>query len=118
MSKDQDDFNPLKGYWIVAGAVDKVFSTAVGDYVPISDPTYVAWLATGLKPRKTPSETTLANVLTRYSLRPVNASVLAAYQTAKASALDQIQFRMLFNHENRIRALNSQAPMTQQQFLS
>jgi len=34
-------------YWVVAGSTTEVYSSAAGDYVPVTDPTYVAWLDNG-----------------------------------------------------------------------
>jgi hypothetical protein len=109
-------FTPANWYWFVAGDQTRAFSSASGDYVPAADPTFQAWLAAGNNPTNIDSETSLGGVTNLP--RPVNANVLAAYQAAKASAVDQVIFRMLFDHENRIRALASQAPVTVQQFLN
>ena len=40
-------YNPNNHYWVVAGSASEVYSSAVNDYVPIADATYVAWLDNG-----------------------------------------------------------------------
>jgi hypothetical protein len=43
---------------------------------------------------------------------------LSSYQQAAASAVDLVELRLMFNHENRIRALEAKQPITQPQFLA
>lgn len=99
-------YNPNNWYWRVAGSTTQVYSSAVGDYVLISDPTYVAWLTSGGVPTNIDSEISLGAVLAQHLLRPVAAGVLDAYKTEQAGTIvTQVIFKVLFNHENRLRAI-------------
>jgi len=110
-------FDPKNNYWVVGGSATQVYSSAVGDYVQISNPTYVAWLAAGNQPTRIASEAELGEVLDPYSLRPVHAGVLDAYKDSQAKNLTIATIaKVAFNHENRIRALEGQSPYTANQF--
>jgi hypothetical protein len=93
-------------FWVVAGSLSFVFSSAIGDYLPITDPGYQAWVARGgvATPIDTPAN--LGAVLASALARPINAEVLDGYQSAQAqSVIVQTIFKLLFNHENRLRAI-------------
>jgi hypothetical protein len=114
-------YNPSDWYWAVGGDPTQVYSSARGVFVSIADAQFVAWKSKeGGSNRPTPIDTSvnLGAVLAPYRLRPTDSAVLAAYQQAAASAVDLVQLRLMFNHENRIRALESKAPITQPQFLA
>ena len=97
--------NPADWYWIVNGSATQVYSSATGDYVPVTDPAYVAWKATGKAASKIGSEAALGAYLVTYTQRPTAANVLDAYQDTQAGTIiTQAIFKILFNHENRIRA--------------
>lgn len=99
-------FNVANWYWTVGGDLTKVYSSKVGDYVLVSDVTYVAWLDAGGIPTVIDSEVSLGQVLAQNSNRPVNASVLDAYQASQADeVLLHKLFKIAFNHENRLRAV-------------
>lgn len=99
-------YTPANWYWVVAGSATQVYSSASGGYVPVSDATYAAWLATGRNPTRIASEAELGEVLAAHGLRPVAAGVLDAYKDAQAGGVvAAVAFRVLFNHENRIRAI-------------
>ncbi len=40
-------YNRSNWYWLVAGNTTQVYSSATGAYVPSTDATYEAWLASG-----------------------------------------------------------------------
>jgi hypothetical protein len=110
-------YNPKDWYWIVAGSATHVYSSANGDYVPVSDETYQAWLAAGGAPTRIASEDELAEVLAPYQIRPAAATVLDKYKDAHARRLTvEIVAKVQFNHENRIRALEGRQAVTPQQF--
>lgn len=112
-----DTYNPANWYWTVAGSTTNVFSSAVGDYVPVADATYQAWLASGNTPTRIISEAELGDVLAPYQIRPVAAGVLDGYKDSQATKLTiDIVAKVLFNHENRIRALEAKASVTAPQF--
>lgn len=57
-----------------------------------------------------------SNVTRVWTVRAKTAPELDAEKQAKADGLDLVILEILFNHENRIRALNSQAAITKLQF--
>lgn len=99
-------FNPANCYWAVAGSTTQVYSSATGGYVSVTDPTYLAWKAIPGNPtRAIVSEAALGQILATYLQRPIAAGVLDAYQDTQAGAIiTQAIFKILFNHENRLRA--------------
>jgi hypothetical protein len=56
-------FDPANWYWIVAGSTSRVFSSATGAYVALSDATYQSWLAEGGTPTRIASEDELVDML-------------------------------------------------------
>lgn len=112
-------FNPRDWYWIVAGSTTQVYSSKAGNYVPVADPTYQAWLAAGNTPSRIDTEANLGDVLSAYSLRPTPAAVLDGYTDSQATRLTiETVAKVLFNHENRIRTLAGQPTVTAAQFKS
>jgi hypothetical protein len=110
-------YDPFNWYWRVAGSTTHVYSSAVGDYVPVTDPTFVAWAADGTLPTNIVSEAELGEVLAPYNIRPVQATVLDAYQDSHAKTLTlQFVAKVLFNLVNEVRVLKGQAPVTAAQF--
>jgi hypothetical protein len=105
-------------YWIVGGDTTQAFSSARGVFIPVADATYQAWVGRDNVATKIDTVANLGAVLAPYRQRPTDSSVLSAYQQAAASAVDLVQLRLVFNHENRIRALESKAPITQPQFIA
>lgn len=98
-------YNPANWYWVVAGSTSQVYSSLVGDYVPTNNTAYQKWTSSGGNPTRIASESELGNVLSAYSLTPTPAGILDGYKDAQASGLIvQTEFRILFNHENRLRA--------------
>ena len=106
-------YNALDWYWAVAGDTTKVFSSKAGDYVPATDATYVAWTADGTVPTVIDTEANLGAVLAPHLIRPTNASVLDGYTSSQAdNVLTHLLFKIAFNHENRIRALEGKVAVT------
>lgn len=66
---------PSKWYWIVGGSTTQVFYSASGNYVPVTDAAYVAWLAAGNIPKQIDTEQSLYQVLVNSGVDP---GVLAA----------------------------------------
>ncbi len=98
-------YTPSNWYWIVAGSTTQVYSSAVGNFVAITDPTFLAWLASGHAPTNIDTEANLGQVLAGQLLRPVPANVLDGYKDSlAANIVTQVIFKILFNHENRLRA--------------
>jgi len=92
-------------YWAVAGSTTQVYSSKVGDFVPVADATYQAWLAKGNMTQKIDTEANLGEVLAPYLLRPTAANVLDGYKDKQATDITTaVIFKILFNHENRLRA--------------
>lgn len=110
-------YNAANWYWIVGGDQTRAFSSQIGDYVVSGDATFQSWKADGTLPTLIENETNLGSVLSVYQLRPTNAGVLAGYTNALADAVQaNVIFRILFNHENRIRTGAGQATITAAQF--
>jgi hypothetical protein len=110
-------YDPFNWYWKVAGATTQVYSSAAGDYVPVTDPTFVAWTADGTLPTSIASAAELGEVLAPYNLRPAEAVVLDAYQDTQARRLTlEVVAKVLFNVVNEIRVLKGQPQITAAQF--
>lgn len=110
-------FDITNWYWIVAGDETKAYSSAIGEYVNADNVTYLAWLEAGGTPSRIASNAELGEVLAPYSLRPANASVLDGYKETQATQISiKVAAKVLFNHENRIRALEGKQPATANQF--
>lgn len=110
-------YNPLDWYWIVGGDETKAYSSKTGDYVASDDATFVAWKLAGNSPTRIASTDELAEVLDGARARPVNADLLDRFKTSQASKLTlELVAKVLFNHENRLRALEGKATVTANQF--
>lgn len=110
-------YDPKNWYWYVAGDETRAYSSASGDYVPASDATFQAWRADGSIPTRILNEAELGEVLAPYSLRPAHVGVLDAYKDSQAVKLTvETAAKVLFNHENRLRALEGKAPASAAQF--
>lgn len=112
-------FNAANWYWVVGGSTTQVFSSLAGDYVSAADATYQVWCSGGGVPTRIDTETNLGGVLAgRDVSRPINANVLAGYQVALVAGVNIAVFKVLFNHENRIRALEGKGAITVQQAIA
>jgi hypothetical protein len=58
-------FIPTNWYWVLNGSTTQVYSSAGNTYVPVTDPTYSAWLAVGNKPTNIASEALLWGVVSQ-----------------------------------------------------
>ncbi|WP_340667839.1 hypothetical protein [Bradyrhizobium ottawaense] len=115
-------YTPFDWYWLVADALDPTapYSSKVGDYVLATNPDYQAWLlqidgSTGRFHVASPMDTefNMGRALAPYNLRPTPAAVLEGYQAARIGVgVDDPLFPVLVDHENRIRALEGQAPLS------
>jgi hypothetical protein len=93
-------------YWNVANSATQVYSSAAGDYVPLADASYQAWLALGNSPTAIASEAALGALLPDWVPRPIPAGILDGFKIARATGVvNAVQFKVLFNHENRLRAI-------------
>jgi len=93
-----------------------VYSSKVGDFVPLNTPDYITWLGRN-SPTRIESEAALGGALAEHSLRPASSGVLDGYTDSLADGVAiQLVSRILFNHENRIRALAGQPSVTAAQF--
>jgi hypothetical protein len=104
---------PSKWYWIVGGNEAQVFSSAVGNYVPADDATFLAWKADGSLPTRIASEAELGEVLADARVRPQRAAVLDAYKGQHAKRMtDEVQTKAILWCINQIRTLKGEAPLT------
>lgn len=107
------EYNPSNWYWFVGGDLTKVYSSLIGDYIPVNDPTFVEWSSDGTSPTRIDTEQNLGEVLAPLLIRPVQANVLEGYQSAQTDHVAmKLIFKLFFNHENRIRALEGKTPIT------
>jgi hypothetical protein len=107
------EYRPSKWYWIVAGDEAQVFSSAIGNYVPATDATYLAWAADGTKPTRIASEAELGEVLADARVRPQRAEVLDAYKGQHAKKwTDEVQSKAILWCINEILTLKGQPTIT------
>jgi hypothetical protein len=115
--KERDPYNIENWYWIVAADPNRAYSSAVGNYVSIDDTTYQAWRDRGNQPTRINSEHELGEVLTRAKVRPVPPGILSGYRATYTDAIFDIgTINILFDHENRILALEKLSPITMEEF--
>ena len=115
--------DPNNWYWFIGADRSQVYSSATGGFVSTLDSppneALSSFLAAGLSPAIIDTVESLGAVLSDLAAPPpVDAAVLSAYKDADLTKVDQVIFRVLFIHENRIRALNSQPAISAQQFLA
>jgi hypothetical protein len=108
---------PRNWYWVVGADTTQVYSSKQSIYVSTADAGYIAWLANNA-PTRIASEVELGEVLAQHDIRPVAATLLDAFLTNKVTKMDAVQFKILFNHENRVRVLEGKAAMTVAQFVT
>jgi hypothetical protein len=90
-------------------------------FVPLSNPSYVTWLAvTGNQPTPIINEQDLFDYLTALGIAiPVGAVTSDNFKSDIVNnQMTLVIGQILFNHENRIRALESKAPITKAQFIA
>lgn len=110
-------YNPFDWYWIVGGDETKAFSSAVANYVPANNATFVSWKADGTLPTRIANEAELGEVLAPYNIRPVAANVLEGYKDSQSRKLTlEVVAKVLFNLANEVRALKGQQPVNAAQF--
>jgi len=97
-------------YWFIRRDRTQAFSSARGIFVPIDDAQFQAWLETGVRRVTTiDSIADLGEVLAQAGLRPTEAQTLDAYKDNHARGIvATAAFKVLFNHENRLRAIERQ----------
>jgi len=99
--------NPGNWFWFVAGDRTRVYSSAAVGYVPLTDPTYVAFLANNGRTTAIRSEAELWLVLVGYNVA-VPAGDAVAQQAVKDrdyALVPRASHVMLRRHENMIREL-------------
>ena len=110
-------YDPFKWYWKVAGSATQVFSSEAGDYVAVDDAAFVEWTSDGTVPTSIASAAELGEVLAPYNIRPVQATVLDAYQDSQAKKLTiEVVAKVLFRIVNDVRELKGQPAITAAQF--
>lgn len=110
-------YTPANWYWAVGGSTTQVFSSALGDYVPATDPTFLAWVESGGIATAIDSEASLGGTLSPYQIRPRNAAVLDGYKESHANKLTvEVIAKVLFRVVNDLRTLQGQSTLTANQF--
>lgn len=98
--------NQTDWYFVINGNQTQVYHTGRGIFVPLADAAYVTWLAKGTPATALPSIARLGEVLAPLFIRPTDATVLDAYVGVHAdTVLSRPAFKVLYQHENRIRAI-------------
>jgi len=114
-------YDPKNWFWIVGGDESRAFSSAVGNFVPANDATYLAWKADGTMPTRILNEAELGEVLADVRIRPADAAaaVVDAYKDRHARELTlQVIAKWMLWATNEIRTLKGQAPVSAAQFRS
>ena len=110
-------YTPANWYWAVGGSTTQVFSSAIGDYVGVTDPTFLAWVESGGAATPIDSEASLGETLAPYQIRPVSANVLDGYKDSQANKLTvEVIAKVLFKIVNDVRVLQGQPTITANQF--
>jgi hypothetical protein len=114
------NFTPANWYWIVAGSTAQVYSSGVGDYVPVSDATYQSWLAAGNMPTKIDTEQNLTDVLLAAGEPgvPTTPSPSSSAADQHFSNIPLAVQRWAFAVDNRVRVVEGQPMRTAAQFKS
>jgi len=103
------DFDARDWFWIVGGDERRVYSSAVGDYMPATDQRYRDWVKAGGVPTRIANEFELGEVLAPYALRPAPAGIVDGYAEKRArGVVDPAGFKVTMDHENRLRAIERQ----------
>lgn len=111
------EYNPRDWYWFVAGDNTQVYSSKSGNFVPINDAGYLAFIGAGGLASRIANVAELGEVLAPYNLRPAHAATLDAYTNTQASKLTlEVVAKVLFWAVNEIRVLKRQQPVTANQF--
>lgn len=109
-------YDPANHYWFVSGDETKVFSSALGDYVPVDDARYEAWVTDGGLTTRIASEENLGKVLADARVRPQKAEVLDAFKGSHADKMViQVDAKILLWLVNEMRGLKGQQPINGQQ---
>ena len=106
-------------YWDIGGLATEVYSSRQAQFVPMSDAIYQSWLAAGNFPTRILSEAELWDVLADQfpsGISSGNAIGQEALKTRQLDRSDRVMLQIAFNHENRIRTLESRPQVTIDQF--
>ena len=110
-------YNPANWYWTVGGSTTQVFSSAIGDYVGVTDPTFLAWIESGGVATLIDSEASLGETLAPHQVRPVATNVLDGYKDSQANKLTvEVIAKVLFKIVNDVRTLEGKPIITANQF--
>lgn len=112
-------YTPGNWYWIVGGSSSQVYSSAVNNFVPVSDAAYSAWLAVGNTPTKIDTIQNLADVLDAAGKSlPPSTQISDAQRQKLFDAVPRAVQLWAFDIDNRVRALEGQPARTPNQFRS
>jgi hypothetical protein len=107
-------------YWFVAGSTTQVYSSKAKDFVPATNTAYQRWLADGKTPTNIDTPFNLGVVLAErgdMNLQPIAAGVLDGFSdTVAARTTATYLNRLLFEYENRLRAIEGQPAMSATDF--
>jgi hypothetical protein len=116
---DQPHYTPQNWYWRVGGDQNRVWSSAAGGYVPLTDLAFQAWLDLHERgPTRIGTEQQLWDVLADAGVAlPGNTTASDEAKDRRIGTVDRVMFEMMFNHENRIRTLENRTTITKAQFI-
>ncbi len=110
-------YNVANWYWIVAGSMTQVYSSAVDNYVLVADATYQTWLTKGGVPTKIDTEQNLADVLASAGEPlPPGATPSNAQKDKWFADVPRAVQVWAFDIENRFRVSQGTAALTANQF--
>ncbi len=112
-------YNAANWYWKVGDKSPdtQVYSSAVDDYVPLTNATYVAWLANGGRATPIDTEQNLADVLILAGQpQPPLAGTSDTVKNGMFDTIPQVVKVWAFAIENRVRTLEGQPTRTAAQF--
>lgn len=106
-------------YWTVGGDETRAYASARRDYVPADDAALVAFIADDNAAIVIDTEFNLGLALATvsYELAPIPPGIFEGYRSANATAIVfDPTFPVLYDHENRIRAMAGDPPLTVEEF--
>lgn len=113
------NYDPRDHYWIITGSNNRRWSSKARDFVLAADAGLAEWMErTGLKPTRIANIAELYDVLAQQA--PDRLPDIPEAQDRRREydlgTMDSIQWKVLYHHENRIRALEGKAAITAEQF--
>lgn len=113
-------YDPYHWFWVVGSNATQVYSSEAVQYVSVGNSQYVSWLALGNNPSRIGSEQELWDYLNDKApgtTPTAGTSTDAGKSSRVRDQMSEVVGQILFEHENRVRALESRPPATRNQFV-